>query len=222
MNNKDTLSKEFDILNEDFTDSILSEEQLKETSTTIIEGLNIDQEENSIPVDSTLLSENNPANNQNCESVFSNQSKTFKTENLKNALKYVAKEYESPLCESYYNEISEYHGIVESINDEEKSFIATLYLKSNSEKMISVEFSMDDVQYESEKSLIKVGAPLIWLVGQETGLLLRENQLKQGPRVNISKFRFRRTIGLSHKQVQIAKEEADEWTRFFNECQTED
>lgn len=222
MNKLDTIYREFDILSEEYTDEFFSEEQFKSASDSIIHGVNIDKEENSTSVESTLLSESNQSLNTQSESSSPTQTKSFKTENIKCALNYISKEYKSPICDSYYNEVTEYHGTVDFINLEQNTFLATLHLKSDPDKKISVEFSLDDVQYESEKSLIKIGAPLVWIVGQETGLLLREQQLKQGPRINISIFRFRRPKSLSRKQVQTAKEKANEWTKFFSGCQTED
>ena len=222
VNKTDVVSSEFDFLHKEYNiEDNFSEDQFKNVSDSIINSLTMDSEENKTSASSTLITDiNRPAEIQNASSCAS-QTKTFKPENIKYALNYISREYHSPLCESYYNEIKEYYGTVDTINEEQNTFIAILYLKSDPEKKISVEFDFEDVQYASEKSLIKIGAPLVWIVGQETGLLLRENKLKQGPRINISIFRFRRTKCLNKKQVQSAKEKANEWTELFIGYKTE-
>ncbi|MDE7328489.1 MAG: hypothetical protein K2N57_01915 [Clostridia bacterium] len=215
VNKTDTFPRELDFIDEKYIEETFSDDQFKNVSDSIFTGLAMDSDEHLSSIWSTLLPDNNMPANMQTESSIHNQARTFKTDNTKSALRYVSREYHSPLCESYYNEIKEYYGSVDTINEERNTFIATLSFKSDPENKISVEFNFDDVQYESEKSLIKIGAPLVWVIGQETGLVLRENRVKQGPRINISIFRFRRTKCLSSKQVQAAKEKANEWTRLF-------
>ena len=66
--------------------------------------------------------------------------------------------------------------------------------------------------------MVKVGAQLVWIIGKETKLLLRDGYFRLGPQSSISKITFRRTKTLNKKQKQEAEKNAEYWTRFFEKC----
>ena len=85
-----------------------------------------------------------------------------------------------------------------------------------------MKFGFDDLQFDSEKSLIAVGVPLIWLIGQEVQIVRRDKFIKPGTRRNFSQLMVRRSTGITKRQAEIAKEEANEWGKFFQQFKIED
>ena len=133
------------------------------------------------------------ASNQELSTEIKNEksSQSNKKETIKNIVKFITKSYSSPTNNSYYNVIKEYIGVIDTVDLSNNTFNATLYLANNNDAL-SVEFNIDDTQFESDKSLIKVGAPIVWVVGQETDI------------------------------KEKIEEEANEWQQFFNEYKTTD
>ena len=116
---------------------------------------------------------------------------------------------------TFYKNIYEYHGVVESIDTINQRFTALLVNSDDSGDMLSAEFSLMDVGYESDKNLIEVGVNIIWMIGQEQQVVTRNGVLVQGTQQNVSKFIVRRPQGLNNKKIREAKDEAKKWSEFF-------
>ena len=78
---------------------------------------------------------------------------------------------------TFYKNIYEYHGVVETVDKVNKKFTAILINSNDSEDVLSAEFRLDDINYESDKKLIDVGVNIIWIIGQEQQVMHRRNQL---------------------------------------------
>lgn len=142
--------------------------------------------------------------------------------NLSDKLKFIDGRKSRFFLDSFYNDLEEFHGIIENIDNTRNKFKATLTDINNSNKIINVEFDMDEIQYESDKTLIQIGTKIVWIIGYETKILICNGEMKNGPRTNISKCIIRRTKAITQWGKENANEKANEWTRFFNECSTED
>ena len=130
--------------------------------------------------------------------------------------RFYAKNYERSFEETYYKSIKEYHGVVESVDFEKGAFQAILHDPHDLTDVLNAEFGFDDLQYKSDIELVVRGANFVWVIGQEAKLLVKNNYLIPGPQTNISKFIFRRTRVLDAKKIEEAKNDAREWTEFFN------
>ena len=106
-------------------------------------------------------------------------------------------------------------GTVLSINERKDEFEASLVDSQDESKVSSARFSFEDIQYESDKSLISVGARFVWTIGKERKILNVNGKLKYGEIVNVSKIRFRRTISINKKKRKQIEEDAEFWTNFF-------
>ncbi len=149
------------------------------------------------------------------------QDNKFKSENIKNALKYIFNVNNSIQIDSFYNDIEEWHGVVESIDYKTDRF-KVLFSDGNGDAKFIVEFDIDDMQFASDKTLLKIGANIVWIFGHETKLIKCEDMYKPGPRTNISRLTIRRTKTLTKKQIKEAEENAKYWTEFFRRCKPED
>lgn len=149
------------------------------------------------------------------------QMQNDKLENLNNVLKFIFNVNKSMHIDSFYNDIEEWHGIVESIDDSSEKF-KVLFGDELDEMQHIVEFDMEDMQFASDLKLLKVGANIIWIFGHETQIIKVDNTLKLGPRTNVSRLTIRRTKTLTKKQVKEAEEYAESWTKFFRKCKFED
>lgn len=116
---------------------------------------------------------------------------------------------------TFYKNIYEYHGVVEAVDKINQKFTAVLINSSDSEDMLSAEFNLTDIGYESDKDLIDVGVNIIWLIGQEQQVVTRNGVLVQGTQQNMSKFIVRRPQGLNSKKIREAKDEARKWSELF-------
>ena len=106
-------------------------------------------------------------------------------------------------------------GTVLSINEKDNEFEASLIDSNDENKISNANFSFEDVQYESDKKLISVGAKFVWTIGKEKKILNVHGELKYGAIVNVSKIRFRRTRVLNKKKQKQVEEDAEFWTKFF-------
>lgn len=157
--------------------------------------------------------------------ILSSLDKQHRINNLEsmfNIVKYSIKSYNEQRSDSYYNQVEEFHGIVDSVDEKKHSFNALLYNIKTPQKKFYVKFNFEDIQYESDIDLLNIGAPIVWIFGIETQLLLRDGQLKLGPKTKFSKITFRRTKTLSKRQMREAEENAEYWTEFFKGCQSTD
>lgn len=133
-----------------------------------------------------------------------------------NEINYILNKKKVIRSDSYYNEVLEYHGVIQDVDESSGKFFANLVNSENKNDILNAEFEIDDIQYESDKDFIRKGAQFIWMIGQETKLLYyNDNTIKKGPRSNVSRFYFRRMRSLSKKEREKAKLEANEWTEFF-------
>lgn len=147
-----------------------------------------------------------------------NQEKIKEAEKIKNILNYWLRLYSVKETDSFYNQVEEFHGVVDEVNTNKDSFNVILFNVKEPEKKFYAEFGFDDIQYKSDRDLVKVGAQLVWNIGKETKLLLRDGYFRLGPQSSISKITFRRTKTLNKKQKQEAEKNAEYWTRFFEKC----
>lgn len=200
----------------------LSSDFLSNDTSVIEEGINIDKQETEVGIRFTSYIESNKGAKEDDSSIFFEQRKYHKQENVYGALRYIAREYKKVEQDSFYNDIEEYHGNIQTVNLKKKTFNAILTNCKDKSKVIKVNFDIEDVQYESDKELVKVGAPLVWIIGQETTLLFCEGKTKLGPRKNFSKFIFRRTKVLTTKEKDEAKHDGNKWARFFEQCTIKD
>ena len=119
---------------------------------------------------------------------------------------------------TYNNELDEYLGTIQSIDDNKGEFSAVLTNTNN--KTIKAVFMIDDIQFDSDKQLVQIGAPIIWQIGQETQLLSFDGVTKKGSKKNFSKIIFRRIKTLTTKEKEDAEQKGAEWTRFFKQYAT--
>lgn len=116
---------------------------------------------------------------------------------------------------TFYKNIYEYHGVVETVDKVNKKFTAILINSNDSEDVLSAEFRLDDINYESDKKLIDVGVNIIWIIGQEQQVISRNGSWVQGTQQNMAKFIVRRSQGLNNKRRREAKDEARKWSELF-------
>ena len=116
---------------------------------------------------------------------------------------------------TFYKNIYEYHGVVETVDKVNKKFTAILINSNDSEHVLSAEFRLDDINYESDKKLIDVGVNIIWIIGQEQQVISRNGSWVQGTQQNMAKFIVRRSQGLNNKRRREAKDEARKWSELF-------
>ena len=136
--------------------------------------------------------------------------------NIYNEINYILNKKKVIKSDSYYNEVLEYHGVIHDIDEASGKFFANIVNAKNKNENLNAEFEIGDIQYESDKDFIRIGAQFIWMIGQETKLLYyNDNTVKKGSRNNVSRFYFRRMRSLSKKEREKAKLEANEWTEFF-------
>lgn len=207
--------------NNELQEKLLSDFVSKDTNV-LEEGINIDKQETEFSINFTSCIENNKGELESDSSILVEQRKYQKQEYTYGALRYIAREYKKVERDSFYNDVEEYHGIIQAIDFTKKTFNAILTNTNDSGKVIKVEFDIEDVQFESDKELVKIGAPLIWMIGQETQLLFCDGKTKLGPKKNFSKFIFRRTKVITTKEKDEAKHEGSKWARFFEQCTTEE
>ena len=155
-------------------------------------------------------------------SSLDKQHRVNNLESLHNIVKYSLGSYNEVRADSYYNQVEEFHGVVDSVDEKKQSFNVFLYNIKAPQKKFYVKFHFTDIQYESDIDLLNVGAPIVWIFGIETQLLLRDGQLKLGPKTNFSKITVRRTKTLSKRQMREAEENAEYWTEFFKGCKVTD
>lgn len=146
----------------------------------------------------------------------------IESSNISNVFSYYTREKGIGTKDSFYNDIGEYHGYIESIDWSTNTFNATLHDINDDTKRIIVEFNIDDIQYETDKDLLALGARIVWLVGQEIQLLNCKNGIKQGTHTNISKIIFRRINALSKRKSIGVKKDVKYWTEFFKKCSSQD
>ena len=119
--------------------------------------------------------------------------------------------------DSYYSELKEYEGIVQDVFDDKFRAVIS---RDGIEKI--AEFDLDDLQYPSDRKLIKRGALFVWLIGKETRTLISSGREKDGPQCNFSKIVVRRTYVLSNREKEQVRRDANEWAEFFRQCATEE
>lgn len=167
-----------------------------------------------------LTSENIISTNEEkeyCSSLLhscSAGSKIKVSEEINKITKHLANSYKSIGPDSSYENLIQYYGIVEQIDNCSNKFTATLTNVENETDQLSADFDFDDLQYISDRELIGIGANLVWLIGKEK----RTN----GMQINISKFVLRRTRVLSHKKIEEAERKANDWTAFFQSIKNND
>ena len=105
-------------------------------------------------------------------------------------------------------------GTVSSINVVDDEFEASL-ISAEDDKLLTATFSFEDIQYESDKPLIREGARFVLTLGKERRILEVNGQLKYGEIVNVSRIRFRRTKRLNKKALKQVEEDAESWANFF-------
>lgn len=117
--------------------------------------------------------------------------------------------------ESYYSDVKEYHGLVETVDEEHGKFTVVLHPKEHPDELIQTEFDFDDVGSKSDLELIAPGVAVIWLFGYEM-------QNGGGNRRHFSRLIIRRTKVLTRQEKAEADKEADEWYEFFRHYTTEE
>ena len=123
---------------------------------------------------------------------------------------------------TYYKNIYEYHGVVESIDKVNNKFSAVLVNVSDGDDMLSAEFNISDISYASDQELLDVGVKFIWIIGQESQFIFRKGSFMQGTQQNMSKFLIRRTQNLNNKKIKEAKDEANKWSELFRRYSSSD
>lgn len=123
---------------------------------------------------------------------------------------------------TFYKNIYEYHGFVESVDKINQKFTAVLKNTEDDEDVLSAEFNLSDIGYESDKNLIEAGVNIVWMIGQEQQLITRNGVWGQGTQQNISKFIIRRPLGLNNKKREEANEKARKFAEFFRQFESED
>lgn len=123
---------------------------------------------------------------------------------------------------TFYKKIFEYHGVVEAVDNVHNRFKAVLTNSKEPEDVLSAEFNISDIGYESDKKLISVGVQIIWMIGQEQQIIERDGILVPGTIQNMSKFIIRRPQGLNEKRKREAKDEATKWAGIFRRFESTD
>lgn len=113
---------------------------------------------------------------------------------------------------SYYSEIKEYSGIIQDVHDTKFN---VLFQDEND--YINAEFDLADLQFQSDRDLIKRGALLVWLIGKERNIFFSKGKEKCGPQYNISRLIIRRVNNLSQKEKEEAEKNANEWAKLFRQ-----
>ena len=153
--------------------------------------------------------------------TFIGQNNKIKLENINNVLKFIFNLYKSTEVDSFYSDIKEWHGVVESIDLESKKF-KVLFSDVFGDGKYIVEFDMGDMQFPSDLDLLQVGVNIVWVFGHETKIIKVDDKIKQGSITNVSRLTIRRTRVLTKKQIKEAEEDAENWTEFFRRCKPED
>lgn len=129
--------------------------------------------------------------------------------------KYLSKGYKTITNDSYYKHLKQYEGIVDSVDTKKGIFCAQLVDMEDADVQFEAEFSLNDLQFESDKELVNIGATFIWMVGQETLIIEKNGRFVSSQQTNISKFVFRRSRVLNSKKMQDAKNRANELAEFL-------
>lgn len=120
--------------------------------------------------------------------------------------------------QSYYCDVKQYDGIVQEVYSDAKGkhFRCILTEKDCEEKIIS-NFDYDDLYFDSDKSLIEVGAQFILVTGTKRDIVMT----REGPKLNGNKrffdIFFRRIRELNKKEIEKANELLEDWTKLFND-----
>lgn len=119
---------------------------------------------------------------------------------------------------SYYCDITQYEGIVQELfSDNKGDHFSCILTKKDSEEKIVSNFDYDDIYFDSDKDLIKVGAQFILITGIKRDVVMTND----GPKLNGNKrffdIYFRRIRNLNKKELEKANELLEDWTRILND-----
>ncbi len=213
---------------EDFRDTehlqeSISSEELKHNIEFIKENAKLDNKPISLFTNSASEESQNVDEDEYTEKnvTYIGQTKKIKLENTNNGLRSIFYKKNPVPIDSFYTDIDEWHGVVDSIDAMAGKF-KVLFSDEHGETKYIAEFDMVDMQFPSDLDLLKVGANIIWIFGHETKLIKVDDKYKLGPRTNVSRLKIRRTKILTKKQVKEAEEDAERWTEFFRRCKSED
>ena len=117
-----------------------------------------------------------------------------------------------------YKDILEYSGIIDSIDNVNGKFIATLTNINDKNDILIAEFNISEISYNSDKSLLDVGVNFLWVIGIECQINRKNGKITEGTNQHFSEIIIRRKQNLSKKKIKMAEDEANEWTEFFRKC----
>ncbi|PAT01781.1 hypothetical protein CI105_04645 [Candidatus Izimaplasma bacterium ZiA1] len=122
--------------------------------------------------------------------------------NFYNSISAPNKVRELRFIDSFYKSIREYHGFISRIDYENEFIFATMHNLKNESDILKAQIEFDDIEnYESEKHLIQIGAPFIWIFGRE---------VISGREQKVSYIRFRRMPTWTKSRIQDIEAEAEE------------
>ena len=126
---------------------------------------------------------------------------------IKESLKVVSKYRKRPKESTFYQDITQYSGTIQSIDKDLDIFTANLVNIDDVDDKLLAEFYINDYNFGSDMELIQPGANFIWLIGQE---------VEHGTRKKTTKFIFRRTPIARGRALQEAKDKARELAELFS------
>lgn len=189
----------------------------------IYESVGIDVNNRRDNVQTLTFSGDDAENKLRIISLEMSQNNKVKFENFNKIFKYISRIFNAKsdtLVDTVYKDIIEYHGSVTYVDKTGSKFRANLVNVLDDNDVIILELLAEELQYESDKNLLKIGAKIVWIIGQEEQLIMNEHGIN-GPRTNISKCIVRRTRDkLSIKQEEEARKNAEEWVRYFRRFKT--
>lgn len=201
----------------------ISKEGFNRSIEAIKENAELDNKLNHLLANSISNEPQSSCINENADQsiTYMGQTNEVRLENINNVLNFIFNVNKPTHIESYYSDIEEWHGIVESINNTTNKFKVRFLDKFGEPKYI-VEFDKKHLHFSSDLKLLKVGANIVWILGYETEIQKVNDQFKPGTRTNVSQITIRRTKVLTKKQIKEAEENAEHWTEFFRKCKSED
>lgn len=115
----------------------------------------------------------------------------------------------------YYTENSEFNGVVDKVNEAERSFDATFFDIRKKENMVAT-FSFDDLLYEDDADRVKVGTTFVLIVGKKRQSILNNGKIVNGGKENFCRIYLRRPRLLNPKEEVMVDEDAEHWAKLFS------
>ena len=114
-----------------------------------------------------------------------------------------------------YSDKREFNGVVDSVDRDNRSFVATFFDIMKKEEMIKT-FSFDDLSYEDDVNRIAEGTGFVLVVGKKRKCFNDTGKLTYSGKENFCRIYLRHPRKLNPMEEEMVDEEVGRWAKLFN------